>query len=170
MSIVDDPSYDDLVGGCACGAVRYRLASAPLWAHCCHCTYCQRETGSAFAVNALIEADRVELTAGRPVAILTPSESGRGQKIWRCPGCQVALWSNYGGRDAIHFLRAGTLDRPGSVVPDIHIYTASKLPWVAIPANARLVPRFYDYESTLPAEAFQRRQAAIARNSESDRR
>ncbi len=145
--------------------MRYRLASAPIWVHCCHCTSCQRETGSGFAVNALIEADRVEITAGRPVPILTPSESGRGQTIWRCPVCQVALWSNYGGNAAIHFVRAGTLDRPGAVLPDIHIYTASKLPWVTIPAGARAVPRFYDYHSTWPAEAWERRAAALRRQA-----
>jgi hypothetical protein len=152
---------EQLTGGCACGAVRYRLAAAPIWVHCCHCTSCQRETGSGFAVNALIEADRVELASGRPAPILTPSESGKGQTIWRCPDCQVALWSNYGGNAAIHFVRAGTLDRPGTIAPDIHIYTASKLPWVAIPAGARAVPRFYDYRSTWPAEAWARREAAL---------
>lgn len=154
---------DQLAGGCACTTVRYRLASAPIWVHGCHCTDCQRETGSGFAVNALIEADRVELTAGRPVPIETPSASGRGQTIWRCPACQVALWSNYGGNTAIHFVRAGTLDRPGLIVPDIHIYTASRLPWVALPADARAVPRFYDYRSTWPAEAWARRAAALTR-------
>jgi hypothetical protein len=153
---------EELTGGCACGAVRYRLASRPIWVHCCHCTDCQRETGSGFAVNALIEADRVELTAGRPAPILTPSASGRGQTIWRCAACQVALWSNYGGNGAIHFVRAGTLDRPERITPDIHIYTASKLPWLAIPAGARAVPRFYDYEDTWPAEAWERRQVALA--------
>ena len=158
----------ELAGGCACGAVRYRLASAPFWVHCCHCTSCQRETGSGFAINALIEADRVELTAGAPVPLLTPSESGRGQKIWRCPACQVALWSNYGGRDAIHFLRAGTLDRPAAIVPDIHIYTASRLPWVTIPAGARAVQHFYDYDAVLPAEASARRRAALARRGPAD--
>jgi hypothetical protein len=162
MSTAGEPA-DELTGGCACGAVRYRLASAPIWVHCCHCTACQRETGSGFAINALIEADRVGLTTGRAVSILTPSESGQGQKIWRCPTCQVALWSNYGGRDAIHFLRAGTLDRPAAITPDIHIFTASRLPWVTIPARARAVPRFYDYDAVLPAEALARRRAALAR-------
>jgi hypothetical protein len=157
----DEPAIE-LTGGCACGTVRYRLSSAPIWVHCCHCTDCQRETGSAFAINAIVEADRVELTAGGPALTLTPSASGQGQKIWRCPSCHVALWSNYGGRDALHFVRTGTFDRPGAVTPDIHIYTSSKLPWVAIPAGAPAVPRFYDYESIWPAEAWARRQAALS--------
>ena len=114
----------------------------------------------------MIEADRVGLVTGAPAPILTPSESGRGQTIWRCPDCQVALWSNYGGRSAIHFLRAGTLDRPGRIAPDMHIFAASKLPWVTIPAGARAVPRFYDYGTTWPAEAWERRQAALARQAD----
>ena len=155
----------DLAGGCACGAVRYRMP-APIWTHCCHCTWCQRETGSAFAVNAMVEADRVEVTAGRPVAVRTPSESGRGQLVTRCPDCRVALWSTYSA-PAILFVRAGTLDRPGAVVPDIHIFTASKLPWVEIPPGARAVPKFYDYAETWPPEALARREAAIARHRDS---
>ena len=116
-------------GGCACGAVRYRLNAAPMFVHCCHCTSCQTETGSAFAVNALIEADEVGTTKGAAEPLLTPSESGRGQTIWRCPDCRVALWSNYaGGGGAIRFVRVGTLDTPAALPPDIHIYTRSKLP------------------------------------------
>lgn len=154
-----------LTGGCACGAARYRLAAAPIWVHCCHCTDCQRESGSGFLVNALIEADRLLLDAGRAVPVSVPSASGAGQVIWRCSICQVALWSTYSGNDAIRFARGGTLDRPDQIVPDIHIYTASKLSWVAIPAGARAVPRFYDYERTWPAEAWARRQAALGQRT-----
>jgi hypothetical protein len=154
---------DELTGGCACGAVRYRLLAPPIWTHCCHCTWCQRETGSAFAINALVEFDRVEVTAGQPEPLLTPSASGRGQVITRCPDCRVALWSTYGGGPAILFVRAGTLDQRQSITPDIHIYTASKLPWVQIPPGARSVPEFYDYRETWPAASYERRGAAIAR-------
>lgn len=116
-------------GGCACGAVRYRLATPPIFVNCCHCTSCQTETGSAFVINALIEADRVELRAGAPEPLLTPSESGCGQTIWRCPSCRVALWSNYPGAGPnIHFVRGGTLDGPALCPPDAHIFTRSKLP------------------------------------------
>ena len=72
-------------GGCACGAVRYRLKEAPMFVHCCHCSCCQTETGSAFVLNALIESERVEVLRGAPEPVLTPSESGRGQQVWRCP-------------------------------------------------------------------------------------
>src|SRR5580698_9120567 len=114
-----------LEGGCACGAVRYRLASAPMFVNCCHCTWCQRETGSAFVINAIIEADRVELTKGQTLAVATRSESGAGQIIHRCAACHVALWSHYGGRTRTSFVRAGTLDRADAVKPDAYIFTRS---------------------------------------------
>lgn len=154
----------ELTGGCACQGVRYRLLDQPIWTHCCHCTWCQRETGSAFAINGMIEADRVELTEGRPFEIWTPSESGAGQVIARCLDCQVAVWSTY-SEPAILFLRVGTLDDPTLVTPDIHIYTASKLPWVQLPEGMLAVPRFYDYPEVWPAATWARRKAAIARHS-----
>jgi hypothetical protein len=149
-------------GGCACRHVRYRMTAKPFFVHCCHCTWCQRETGSAFAVNAMVEADRVELTGeGRPEMVLTPSESGKGQKIWRCPKCRIAVWSNYAGAgDKVNFMRVGTLDEPGRVPPDIHIFTASKQAWVVLPPGAKAVPQFYKPRDTWPKEA-QERVAAL---------
>ena len=129
-------------GGCACGAVRYRLNDAPMVVHCCHCTSCQTETGSAFVINAVIERDRVTLLAGEPEAVMTPSDSGRGQEIFRCPTCRVALWSHYSSRKAA-FVRGGTLDAPDAVPPDVHIFTRSKLPWVRLPDDARAYEAFY---------------------------
>ncbi|HEY1753258.1 MAG TPA: GFA family protein [Caulobacteraceae bacterium] len=152
----------DLQGGCACGAVRYRLAGAPMFVNCCHCTSCQRETGSAFAINALIERDRVELT-GETAAVDIPSESGVGQIIHRCPTCHVALWSHYGRRTQVAFVRAGTLDRKDAIRPDAHIFTRSKVPWVSIPADQPAFEIFYDYETQWPAESRARRAAALAR-------
>jgi len=144
-------------GGCACRAVRYRLASAPLFVHCCHCRWCQRETGSAFAINAMIEADRVELLQGAPEIVPTPSSSGKGQKIARCPRCRVALWSNYpGAGDAVRFVRVGTLDDPDALPPDIHIFTASKQPWVVLPPGAPTVEEYYDREKYWPATSLAR--------------
>ena len=136
---------EELEGGCSCGAVRYRLKDAPMFVHCCHCTTCQTETGSAFVLNALIEADRVETIAGAPEPVMTPSESGRGQQIWRCPDCRVAVWSNYGGAsDVLRFVRIGTLDAPGALPPDVHIYTRSKLPWVKLPEGTPAFEAYYD--------------------------
>lgn len=147
-------------GGCTCRQVRYRMTSKPMFVHCCHCRWCQRETGTAFALNAMIEADRVELLTGEPEALMTPSVSGKGQKIWRCPQCRVAVWSNYAGAgDAVRFVRVGTLDDPDAVPPDIHIFTMSKQPWVVLPEGTPSVAEFYDPRQTWPAESQERHRA-----------
>jgi hypothetical protein len=131
-----------------------------MFVHCCHCRWCQRETGAAFALNAIIEADRVVLLKGEPEAVPTPSPSGRGQKIARCPECWVALWSNYAGAgDAVRFVRVGTLDDPDRLPPDIHIYTASKQPWVVIPPGVPAVPEYYRIRDHWPAASLARRKA-----------
>ena len=147
-------------GGCTCRAVRYRMTSRPLFVHCCPCRWCQRETGSAFALNALIEADRVELLQGEVEVIATPSNSGKGQQISRCSKCRIALWSNYAGAgDALRFVRVGTLDEPDRFPPDIHIFTASKQPWVLLPASTPAVPEYYRASQHWPAESLARRAA-----------
>src|SRR4029450_5635963 len=133
-----------LEGGCTCRAVRYRMTTRPLFGHCCHCRLCQRETGASYALNALIEADRVELLKGAPEVVNTPSNSGKGQKISRCPTCRIAVWSNYAGAgDAMRFVRVGTLDEPDRLPPDIHIFTASKQPWLVIPPGMPAVAEYY---------------------------
>lgn len=149
-------------GRCTCGAVRYRITRRPMFVHCCHCRWCQRETGSAFALNAMIEADRVALLIGSPEAVNTPSESGKGQKIIRCPSCRIALWSHYAGAgDAIRFIRVGTLDEPDRLPPDIHIYTASKQPWVLLPPGTPAFEEYYDRNEVWPEESLARRRKAI---------
>ncbi|MBO6518535.1 MAG: GFA family protein [Rhodospirillales bacterium] len=149
-------------GKCACGAVHYKVHGAPMFVHCCHCRWCQRETGAAFALNAMIEADRVEVTKGQPERVETPSESGNGQTIWRCPECRVALWSNYGGAGpAIHFVRVGTLLNPDAVPPDVHIFTSSKQPWVTLDDGKPQFAEFYRRSEVWPAEAYARREAAL---------
>ena len=156
---------DTFEGGCDCRHVRYRMTSRPLFVHCCHCRWCQRASGAAFALNALIEADRVELLAGEPVPVMNPSASGKGQKIWRCPSCWIAVWSNYaGGGDAMRFVRVGTLDEPDRLPPDIHIFTASKQPWVQLPPDAVAVPEYYDARERWPAESL--RRGAILRGKQ----
>jgi hypothetical protein len=157
------PGAFPIEGGCTCRAVRYRMESAPLFVHCCHCRWCQRETGSAFALNAMIEADRVRLLQGEPEIVNTPTLSGKGQKIARCPRCRVAVWSNYAGAgDAVRFVRVGTLDAPERLPPDIHIYTSSKQPWVLLPPGTPAVPEYYDRKAFWPQASLERRKALLA--------
>jgi hypothetical protein len=142
------------------------MTDKPLFVHCCHCRWCQRETGSAFALNAMIEADRVILLQGEPEVLPTPSNSGKGQKITRCPLCRIALWSNYaGGGDAVRFVRVGTLDEPDRLPPDIHIFTSSKQPWVVIPPGMPAVDEYYDHKRHWPKESLERRTALLKRPS-----
>jgi len=144
-------------GGCTCRQLRYRLDGTPLIVHACHCRWCQRETGTAFALNALYEADRVTLLAGEPEIVVTPSHSGKGQRIARCPSCRVAVWSNYSqAGPAVRFVRAGTLDEPDRLVPDIHIFTSTRQPWFELPPEAKAVPAFYDVRSTWSPESLER--------------
>lgn len=153
-------------GGCACGGVRYRMETEPLIVHCCHCTWCQRETGSAFVLNAMIEADRVTVLRGEPVCVVTPSASGEGQRIWRCPACQVALWSTYSGSgEAIRFVRAGTLDDPNAAPPDVHIFTSTKQDWVVLPEGALVFEAYYDRDECWPEESLARLQQERGRRA-----
>jgi hypothetical protein len=147
-------------GGCACGAVRYRLGSDPLFVHCCHCLNCQRQTGSAFVINLLIEANRGELLAGEPQPIDVPRDRGK-QRIWRRPACQVALFGKY-TRAQVRFVRSGTLDDPATVAPDVHIYTRSKLPWVTLPDGIPAFATYYDTRKLWPAESLERLDALTA--------
>ena len=134
-------------GGCTCGAIRYRVETKPLFVHCCHCHWCQRETGTSYVLNAMIETDRVTLLLGNPKMFLTPSNSGKDQKIWRCPECLIALWGNYSSvGDKVHFVRVGTLDEANRLPPDMHIFTASKQPWGEIPQGHSPLPQYRPVE------------------------
>jgi hypothetical protein len=150
-----------LEGGCACGAVRYRLTSPPMIVHCCHCRDCQRQTGGAFAVNALIETDRIEMLSGEPVAISVPTDSGRPHDVYRCPVCETAVWSDYGRRPLLRFVRAMTLDDPDALPPDVHIFTRSKLPWVGLPPEVPAFEVYYDMATLWPPESLARRKAIL---------
>jgi hypothetical protein len=148
-----------LEGGCACGELRYRLTSAPMFVHCCHCLNCQRQTGSAFVLNMLIEASRVELLGGTLTGVPVPRDEGQLHRIFRCRHCQVAVWSEYSGRSEVLFVRAGTLDNPASVSPDVHIYTRSKLPWITLPSSVPAFQEYYEAARLWPAESLARRKA-----------
>ena len=148
-----------LDGGCSCGQVRYRLTREPMFVHCCHCTECQRQSGSAFAINALIETAAVELAAGQPVEVNLPTESGAPHPAIRCGACGITLWSHYGGRRVVSFVRVGTLDKAHQVAPDVHIFTRSKVPWVRLPDGALAFDIYYDPEKLWPSDSLARRKA-----------
>ncbi|HVW88692.1 MAG TPA: GFA family protein [Gaiellaceae bacterium] len=153
-----------MTGGCSCGAVRYRLASEPLFVHCCHCRSCQNQTGGAFAINVLIETERVEVTAGEPQPVEVPRDDGSTQRIHRCPVCQVAVFSEYTWPE-LAFVRAGTLDDPAAVEPDVHIYTRSKLPWVVLPEGVPAVEVYYETRELWPPASLERLDAILARRA-----
>lgn len=149
-------------GGCDCRAVRYRMLTHPLFVHCCHCRWCQRESGASFALNAMIESDRVLDLGEPPEMVDTPSASGAGQKVLRCPHCRVALWSHYSGAGPrVKFVRVGTLDNPDLLPPDIHIFTSTKQPWVVLPPGVPVMPGYYERDQHWPPESLARRLALL---------
>ncbi len=149
-------------GGCGCRRVRYRLETRPLFVHCCQCTWCQRESGAAFALNAMIESNQVTNLADEPEVVNTPSDSGLGQKIARCPHCRIAVWSNYAGSGPItKFVRVGTLDNPNLLPPDVHIFTSSKQPWVVLPRDTPAFEEYYEREAIWSQESLKRREALL---------
>jgi hypothetical protein len=152
-------------GGCACGTVRYRLTSEPLFIHCCHCLNCQRQTGSAFVINLLLETDRIEVLTSGPQPVDAPRDDGGAQRIFRCPSCQVAVFSEYGWPE-LRFVRGGTLDKPSAATPDVHIFTRSKLPWVELPNDTPAFDVYYDSRTLWPAGSLERLDAIRALRAE----
>ncbi|VUD64052.1 hypothetical protein TDB9533_03236 [Thalassocella blandensis] len=151
-----------LEGGCSCGEIRYQLLRAPLFVHCCHCTWCQRESGAAFALNALIETENLTLLQGKLIPVNTPSASGSGQLIHRCPRCRVALWSHYNGMGpAAAFLRVGTLDQANLLPPDIHIFTSTRQPWVNLSQDVPVMEEYYDRREFWSEESLSRHEKML---------
>ncbi len=156
-------------GGCFCGRIRYRLKACPMFVHCCHCSDCQRQMGSAFVINGIVEAENVDLLQGAPVMITLSTNSGRPHDVYRCADCQSALWSDYGRRKWLSFVRLATLDRPSAFPPDVHIYIRSKLDWVPLPAGARAFDEYYDVQAEWPKESLDRLNKARTRATGSAR-
>ena len=151
------------MGGCTCKTVRYSLTEKPLFTHCCHCRWCQRETGSAFVLNAMIESIFVDHLGIAPVTERIPSESGRGQLVARCPSCKVAVWSHYSMGDTLSFIRVGTLDNPDACPPDVHIFTQSKQPWVSLDDGKPNCTTYYNRKDLWPEESLRRFAALTGR-------
>lgn len=150
--------FTEVEGSCDCKAVRYRMLKSPMIVHCCHCRWCQRESGSAFALNAMVESEYVEELGITPELIDTPSASGAGQQIARCPHCKVAVWSHYSGAGSfIKFIRVGSLDQADLFPPDVHIFTASKQAWVQLSDEKPRFAEYYDRAQVWSEESLQRR-------------
>lgn len=152
---------DRLEGGCACGAVRYHLAGRPMFVNCCHCRDCQRQSGTAFALNAMIETDRVVMSQGTLTCVAMPTDSGRPHLVDRCASCGTAVWSDYGGRKVMRFLRVGTLDDPAALAPGAHIFIRSKQPWVVLAPEVPAFEVYYQMAELWPAESLRRREALL---------
>ena len=151
-----DP-FVPVVGGCACGQLRYRLVDRPLIVQACHCRHCQRESGSAFAHNLLIERAALEILSGQPQSADVPTASGLGQRVARCPLCHVAVWSHYGvSHPGIAFVRVGTLDAPEAFPPQAHIFVATKQPWLILPEDLPAFPAFYELAQMWSADSLAR--------------
>jgi hypothetical protein len=152
---------DRFSGGCACGKIRYRLRSAPMFVNCCHCTNCQTQTGSAFVINALIETDRIETSSDRLEVTTWASGDDDVQDVYRCSECKVVVWSDYGRRPGLRFLRVGTLDDPSALPPRAHVFTQSKLAWVQVPDDVLKFDVYFDIREHWPAESLERMRASL---------
>lgn len=154
------------IGRCTCGEVEYRLHAEPLVVHACHCTWCQRESGSAFALNGMIETRHIEVTKGTPVARELPSASGKGQRVHACPRCGVALWAAYHGTGPkFSYLKMGTLADTSTVAPDVHIFTSTKQPWLELGDSVPVFDAFYRRSEVWRPEAYARFQDERARET-----
>ncbi len=155
-----DTQQTEQSGQCACGDVRYTLLKKPMFVHCCHCTWCQRESGASFAVNAMIEADQMRVEKGKAEAVSMPTHSKKGQTIWRCPTCKTALWSHYASAgNMLNFVKVGTLDAPNQCPPDMHIYTSTKQKWLSLPPGIPVVSEYYNYKEHWPQDSQNRLNA-----------
>jgi hypothetical protein len=153
-----------LEGGCACGEVRYRLTGTPMIVHACHCRDCQKQTGGAFVINLWIERKFIEMSSAEPIAVpVPPGPSGKPHDVFRCAACGTALWSKYRAvpGDTL-FVRAGTLDDPAAVTPDVHIFTRSKVPWLELPKGARMFLAYYNRSDVWPPDSLARWHDVVA--------
>lgn len=146
-----------LEGGCACRNIRYRLTASPLIVHACHCRDCQRITGGAFVLNVWIERKFVETGPASPKSFALRGGSGRRHDVFFCETCGTTLWSRYeiAPGDAL-FVRAGTLDHPEAIRPDVHIFTRTKLRWLPLPDGARVFEAAYKVDDVWSPQSLER--------------
>ena len=148
-------------GACACGAVKFQLTASPIVVHACHCRDCQRLSGSAFVLNAVIEASNVELLSGEPGSSNLEAATGKAHVVSFCRDCGTYVWSQYLQLPSMRFVRVGTLDEPDALSPPVHIWTSRKQAWVEIPPGLDVYPEFYSLKELWSDEALQRLKASI---------
>jgi hypothetical protein len=128
------------LGGCLCGAIRYRITAEPITVYACHCTDCQRRTGSALALSMLLPLAAIEVTAGEPAAYSASLPDGRVKRGRMCAGCCCRLWGEPPKRPGIAVLQAGTLDNTSWVRPAAHVCARSAQSWFVFPADVPVYP------------------------------
>jgi hypothetical protein len=144
-------------GGCSCATLRYELTASPLIVHACHCRDCQRISGGAFVINIWIEKEFVRPSGAIPQSFLLEAGGGKNHEVFFCGKCGAHVWSRYlrAPGDSL-FVRAGTLDTPEAVTPDVHVYTRSKLPWLELPRGVPAFESMYKIEEVWSAESKER--------------
>lgn len=170
-----------LRGRCDCGELVYVLEVPPMVVHCCQyvfasqlsmvnaksysCRWCQRQTGSSFALHAMVEADKLRVLSGEIELTTVASPSGAGQTITRCSTCHFAVWSIYLSlgpeADVLRILDVGTLDNPDCCPPTYHIYTRFKQPWIKLSDDIPAFVDFYNKQEYWPKEQLERRKKAL---------
>jgi hypothetical protein len=118
-------------GGCNCKAIRYRIDAAPVIVAQCHCRNCQRQSGSAFSVNLMVPAAKVETTGA--LTTYVDHDTASGNPVYRrfCGQCGSPIFSDLHEGKGMTIVKAGTLDDPGAFVPALSVWTATAWPWVA---------------------------------------
>lgn len=160
--------FTPLTGHCVCKTVTYALTAPPMITHCCHCTYCQLETGSAFALNTVVESYNFTITSSLPPLFANrPSPSapdGSQHLVAYCPNraCNTDIFSYYGANKATVYVKAGTLDHESRrrVRPDVHIFASSKVDWIdlrgEVDKGVPVYEEFYDREDVWANESLVR--------------
>jgi hypothetical protein len=148
----------EILGGCLCGGVRYRFTGEPLAYYACHCTDCQRQTGSAFGLSMIVHREAVEVLRGEPRLFEVSMPDGRTKRGRCCPECPVRLWGEPVKLPQLLILRPGTFDDPGVHEPFGDIWTQSARPWVGFTRGPRFEGQPKD--PTALFRAWQERESA----------